>query len=64
MKKLMKMNIKNFCYTDAIFYADKLLHLQSVYPEKLSQAVYDLGNIDALFLAHCYYLNKEFLRVV
>jgi hypothetical protein len=27
LKKLMKMNIKNMCYTDAIFFADKILHL-------------------------------------
>jgi hypothetical protein len=27
LKKLMKMNLKNFCYQDAIFFADKILHL-------------------------------------
>jgi len=28
MRRLMRMNIKNFCYQDAIFFADKILNLQ------------------------------------
>lgn len=27
LKKLMKMNLKNYCYLDAIFFADKIMHL-------------------------------------
>lgn len=27
LRMLMKVNLKNMCYQDAIFFADKLLHL-------------------------------------
>ena len=44
LKKLMKMNLKNFCCQDAIFFADKILHLQqSRGTDKYVKAVYDLG---------------------
>jgi len=56
MNKLMKMNLKSFCYQDAIFYAEKVLHLQHTSSQKSVKAVYDL--------AHCYLLNKEYLRCV
>ena len=53
----MKMNLDNMCYSDAIFYSDKLLHLQSSRrTEPFVKAVYDLG--------HCYLMNKEYLRCV
>ena len=41
----MKMNLRNMCYTDAIFFADKLLHLQHSRTEQFVKAVYDLGKI-------------------
>jgi len=50
------MNLKNFCYEDAIFYADKLLHLQQHTTVDFVEAVYTLGNpfssqfISSLFL--------------
>ncbi len=39
----MKINLKNYCYIDAIFYADKIMHLQSSSTDKFVKAVYDLG---------------------
>ena len=39
------MNLKNSCYQDAIFFADKILHLQETHTDKFVKAVYDLGNI-------------------
>ena len=44
LKKLMKMNLKNYCYQDAIFYADKIMHLQQSRSDKFVKAVYELGN--------------------
>jgi hypothetical protein len=43
--KLVEINMKNHCYANAIFYADKVLHLCSATnrPEKYVQALYDLG---------------------
>ena len=53
----MKINLKNLCYQDAIFFADKILHiLQARGSDRYVAAVYDL--------AHCYMLNKEYLRCV
>lgn len=43
LRKLMKMNLRNMCYQDAIFFADKLLHLQHARTEHFVKAVYDLG---------------------
>lgn len=43
LRRLMKMNLRNMCYTDAIFFADKLLHLQHSRTEYFVKAVYDLG---------------------
>ena len=43
LKKLMKMNLKNYCYLDAIFYADKIMHLQQSRSDKFVKAVYELG---------------------
>ena len=54
LKALMHTNIRNHLYTDAIFYADKILHLSMNRNEKFIQAVYDLAN--------CYFLNKEYFR--
>jgi len=56
LRRLMKVNLRNMCYQDAIFFADKLLHLQHSRTEHFVRAVYDL--------AHCYMLNKEYLRCV
>ena len=56
LKKQMKTNLKNLQYEDAIFYADKIVHLQPAKSEKFVKSVYDL--------AHCYLLNKEYLRCV
>jgi hypothetical protein len=57
LSRLMKMNLENLCYSDAIFFADKLLHLQSSRgTEAFVKSVYDLG--------HCYLMNKENLRCV
>jgi hypothetical protein len=59
----MKLNLQNLCYQDAIFYADKLLHLSmnrgggsNGSADHFIRAVYDL--------AHCYLMNKENLRCV
>lgn len=53
----MKANLRNMCYTDAIFFADKVVHLESARGgEVFVRAVYDL--------AHCYMMNKEYLRCV
>lgn len=44
-------------YTDAIFFADKILHLISSKQENdFVKAVYDLAN--------CYLLNKNYLRCI
>ena len=44
-------------YTDAIFFADKVLHLITSKQESdFVRAVYDLAN--------CYLLNKEYLRCI
>ena len=56
LKQLMKLNLKNMCYRDAIFFADKLLHIQQMGTLDYCQAVYDL--------AHCFLLNKEYSRCV
>ena len=56
LKMLMHTNIRNHLYTDAIFYADKILHLSINRNEKYVQAVYDLAN--------CFFLNKEYFRSV
>jgi len=58
LSRLMKMNLQTLCYQDAIFYADKLLHLSLTRGggESFIKAVYDL--------AHCYLMNKENLRCV
>lgn len=45
LRRLMKVNLKNMCYQDAIFYADKLLHLQSSRTDQFVRAVYDLGKL-------------------
>lgn len=43
LRHLMKINLRNMCYQDAIFFADKLLHLQHSRSENFVKAVYDLG---------------------
>jgi hypothetical protein len=53
----MKVNLRNMCYSDAIFFADKVVHLESARGgDVFVKAVYDL--------AHCYMMNKEYLRCV
>ena len=58
LQRLMKLNLQNLCYQDAIFFADKLLHLSMSRggADQFIKAVYDL--------AHCYLMNKENLRCV
>ena len=60
LKKLMKMNLKNFCYQDAIFFADKILHLQQSRTDKFVKAVYDLGK---QFQVSEYFVNSLVLYV-
>lgn len=66
LRRLMKVNLKSMCYQDAIFFADKLLHLQHARTDHFVRAVYDLGKSTNLifYIAHCYMLNKEHLRCV
>ena len=59
IKKLrvtMENAIKNECYLDAIFYADKILALSIHNSDQHIRAVYDLAN--------AYFLNKEYMRCV
>lgn len=55
LRQSMSKCIETFCYTDAIFFADKVLAL-SMDKSEYAIAVYDL--------AYCYFLNKEYLRCV
>lgn len=49
LRQLMQMNLVNMCYTDAIFFADKLLHLQTgARTDHFIKAVYDLGKYTCL----------------
>jgi len=45
LRHLMKINLRNMCYQDAIFFADKLLHLQQSRSDNFVKAVYDLGKL-------------------
>ena len=57
LRNTMQRAIQAQQYEDAIFYADKVLHLITSKNEgEFSQAVYDLAN--------CYLLNKENLRCI
>jgi len=52
MKDSMDKALRNTIYTDAIFFADKILALSIDRSEQFVQAVYDLG--------YCYFLNGEY----
>ena len=54
MKSAMNNAIKNSCYVDAIFFADKILTLSN--DEKRFKAVYDLAN--------CYFMNGDYQRCI
>ena len=56
LRRTMETAMKNACYLDAIFFADKILALALPNTDQYIDAVYDLAN--ALFL------NKEYIRWV
>jgi hypothetical protein len=56
LRRTMETAMKNACYLDAIFFADKILALALPNTDQYIDAVYDLAN--ALFL------NKEYIRCV
>jgi hypothetical protein len=57
LRSSMQRANSNERYCDAIFFADKILHLISTKQENdFIRAVYDL--------AKCYLLNKEYLRCI
>lgn len=56
LRKSMETAMKNDCYLNAIFYADKILALSIHNSDQYMKAVYDLAN--------AYYLNKEYMRCI
>ena len=56
LRKTMEAAMKNACYLDAIFFADKILALALPNTDQYIDAVYDLAN--------ALYLNKEYIRCV
>jgi len=63
LRDQMNLNLKSFAYLDAIFYADKVLHLLHHQGTNGGQTIEE--GIRAVYeLAYCYFLNKEYLRCV
>jgi outer membrane protein assembly factor BamD (BamD/ComL family) len=56
LEKTMEKHMKNDCYTNAIFFADKILTLSIFNDHQLPKAVYDLAN--------AYYMNKEYICLI
>jgi hypothetical protein len=56
LRRTMEISMRNECYLDAIFFADKVLALSIYNSEQYIKAVYDLAN--------AYFMNKEYVRCV